>query len=68
MKDIEFKMWSRITAEIFPNKVMSFSEKFPGREDGKSAKLPESTFTFLVFGNKVSIEKQGHQQPNAEIV
>ena len=65
MKDVEFKMRTRITGEIFPNKVMSFSQKCPSREDGETAKLSDSTF--LVFGSEVSIEKQGRQQPNAEV-
>ena len=45
---------------------MSFSEKCPGCEDKKTAKLSNST---LVFGNtsKASIEKQGREQPNAEV-
>jgi hypothetical protein len=67
LKDVEFKMRTRITAEIFPNKVIAFGEKFPGREDGQTTKLSDSTF--LIFGNtsKVSVEKQGRQQPNAEV-
>ena len=44
---------------------MSSSEKYPSREDGKTAKLSDSTF--LVFGSEVSIEKQGRQQPNTEV-
>jgi hypothetical protein len=39
MKDIEFKMRTRITVENLPNEVMSFSEKSPGREDEESAEL-----------------------------
>ena len=65
MKDVEFKMRTRITPEICPNKVIAFTEKCPGREDGETAKLPDGTF--LIFGNKVSIEKQGRQQSNAEV-
>ena len=65
MKDIEFKMRTRITREIYPNEVIAFSEKCPGREDGETAKLSDGTF--LIFGDKVSIEKQGYQQSNAEV-
>ena len=65
MKDVEFKMRTRITAEIFPNEVIAFREKFPGREDGETAKFPDSIF--LRFGDKVSMEKQGRQQPNAKV-
>ena len=65
MKDVEFKMGTRITAEIFPNKVIAFRKKFPGSEDGETAKLPDSIF--LRFGDKVSIEKQGRQEPNSKV-
>ena len=67
MKDVEFKMRTRIIAEIFPDKIMSFSEKCPSREDGETAKLSDSTFLILGNTSKVSIEKQGSQQPNAEV-
>jgi hypothetical protein len=66
VKDFEFKMrTTRITGEIFPNEVIAFSEKCPGREDGETAEV--SVSAFLIFGNtsKVSIEKQSRQQPNA---
>ena len=65
MKDVEFKMRTRITPEVCPNEVIAFSEKFPGREDGETAKLSDGTS--LIFENKISIEKQGCQQPNAEV-
>ena len=66
MKDVEFKMRTRITPEICPNEIISFSEKSPGREDGETAKLSNSTL--LNFGNKVPIKKQSRQQqPNAEV-
>ena len=65
MKDVEFKVGTRITPEICPNEVIAFSEKCPGREDGETAKLSDSIF--LIFGDKASIEKQGYQQPNAEV-
>ena len=65
MKDVEFKMRTRITAEICPNEVIPFSEKCPGREDGETAKLSDSIF--LIVGNKVPVKEQGCQQPNAEI-
>ena len=67
MKDVEFKMRTRTTVEIFPdNRVMSFSEKCPGCENKKTAKLSDST---LIFWNtsEASIEKQGREQPNAEV-
>ena len=64
VKDLEFEMRTRITGEIFPNEVKASSEKCPGREDGESAKF--SYGTFLIFGNKVPVKKQGRQQPNAE--
>ena len=65
MKDVEFKMRARITPKICPNEVIAFSEKCPGREDGETAKLSDGTF--LIFWNKESIEKQGRQQPNADV-
>ena len=66
MKDVELKMRTRITAKICPNEVMAFSKKIPSREDGETTKL--SDFIFLVFEDKVSIEKQGCQQPaDAEV-
>ena len=54
MKDVEFKMRTRITPEIFPNEVIAFSEKFPSREDGETSELSDSIFLF--FGKQVSIE------------
>jgi hypothetical protein len=55
VKNLKFKM--RITPEIGPDKVIAFSKKCPGRENGKTAKL--SNGTFLIFGSKASIvEKQ----------
>ena len=66
MKDVEFKMRSGIAAEIFPNEVITFREKRPDREEGETAK-PSDTI-FLIFKSlKVSIEKQGRQQPNAKV-
>ena len=65
VKDVEFKMRTRITPEICPNEIISFSEKCPGRQDGETAKLSDGTF--LIFGNNVAIKKQGRQQPNAEV-
>ena len=65
MKDVEFKMRTRITAEICPNEVIAFSEKCPGRDDGETAKLSDGIF--LILGDEVSIEKQGGQQPNTEV-
>ena len=59
VKNVEFKMRTRIATEICPNEVIAFSEKCPGREDGKTTKLSDSIF--LVFGDKKSIEKQGRQ-------
>ena len=47
-------MRSRITVEIFPNKVIASSEKCPSREDGETAKLSDAIF--LVVGKQVSIE------------
>ena len=55
VKDVEFKMRTMITAEIFPNEVISFSEKCPGCEDGETAKLSDGTF--LNFGDKATIKK-----------
>ena len=60
-------MRPRIAREICPNKVIALSEKSPGREDGETAKFSDASGTFLIFGNKVSIEEQGRQQPNAEV-
>jgi hypothetical protein len=54
MKDIEFKMRTRIIAKIFPNEVIALREKCPGREDGETAKLSDGTF--LNFGNLVPIK------------
>ena len=65
MKDVEFKVRSRITPEICPNEIIAFSEKCPGREDGEAAKFSNSSF--INFGIKVPIKKQGCQQPNAEV-
>jgi hypothetical protein len=65
LKNVEFEMRTWITLEIGPNKVITFSEKCPGREKRKTAKL--SNATFLVSGSKVSIEEQNRQQPNAEV-
>ena len=58
-------MRTRMTLEIFPNKVMAFSEKSPGREDGETTKLSDGAF--LIFGSTVSIKEQGRQQQNAEV-
>jgi hypothetical protein len=65
VKDFEFEMRTGITGEIFPNEVKASSEKCPGREDGETAELSDSIF--LIFGKQVSIEKQGRQQPNADL-
>ena len=65
MKDVEFKMRTRITPEICPNEIIAFSEKCPSCEDGETTKLSDGIF--LIFGDKVSIENQGRQQPNAEV-
>ena len=65
MKDVELKMRTRITAKICRNEVIAFSKKRPSREDGETAKL--SDFIFLIFEDKISIEKQGRQQPDAEV-
>ena len=54
MKDLEFKMRTRITVEIFPNEVIAFGEKCPSREDGETAELSDTIF--LVFRKQVSIE------------
>ena len=54
VKYIEFKMRTRITAEIFPNEVIASGEKCPSREDRESAKLSDSIF--LVFRKQESIE------------
>ena len=66
VKDIEFKMRTRIVAKICPNEVIALSEKRPGREDGETTKLSDGTF-FLNFRNEVSIKYHGHQQYNAEV-
>ena len=55
----------RIVPKIGPDKVVAFSEKWPGREDGETAEF--SNGTFLIFWRKVSREKEGRQQPNAEV-
>ena len=63
MKNVKFKM--KITPEIGHNKVIAFSEKCPGSEDGETAKLSDGTLP--LFGSQVSREKQGRQQPNADV-
>jgi hypothetical protein len=65
LKDVEFKMRTGITLEIGPDKVIAFSEKRPGCEEGETAKFSDATL--VIAGSNVSIEKQGCQQPNAEV-
>lgn len=64
VKNIELEM--SVVPEICPNKIMPFGEKCPGREQGETAKLSNSTLPVFLTGRKESIEKQS-QQPNAEI-
>ena len=63
LKNFKFEM--RIAPEIGPNKVIAFSEKFPGSSQGKTTKLSDTTF--LMSGSKGLIEEQGGQQPNTEV-
>ena len=65
MKDVEFKMRTRIIAKICPDEVVAFSEKSPSREDGETAKLSDGTF--LDLRKEVPIKQQGRQQPNADV-
>ena len=50
-------MRTRVTAEIFPNEIISFGEKFPGREDGETMKLSDGTFLIFARGDNESVEK-----------
>jgi hypothetical protein len=66
MKDVKFKMRTRIVLKICPNEVMAIREKkCRGREDVETTELSDGTF--LNFRNKVWIEKQGCQQHNADV-
>ena len=64
LKNFELKM--KITPEIGPEKVITFSEEFPGCENGETAKL--SNGALPNFGStKTSTEEQGRQHPNPKV-
>ena len=56
MKDVEFKMRTRITPKIFPNEVIAFGEKKNQAVKGGGEITKLSDDTFLNSGNEVPIK------------